>query len=213
MPGWAGSSWYWLRYMSPDAQNGFTEPQAEACWRSVDLYFGGAEHATGHLLYSRFWQKFLKDLGWVGTEEPFERLINQGMILGTSALMHRVEGENRLVSAGLKDAYTTTRLHVDVSLVENGLLDTEALRKWQPDFAQTEFILEDGVFRVEEEVEKMSKRWHNVINPDDVVAEYGADCLRMYEMFLGPLEQHKPWNTQVLSGVQGFLRKLSAELW
>lgn len=208
MPGWAGSSWYWLRYMSPNAQNGFTEPQAEKYWRSVDLYFGGAEHATGHLLYSRFWQKFLKDLGWVGSEEPFERLINQGMILGTSALVHRVEGEDRLVSAGLKDSYTTTRLHVDVSLVENGLLDTEALRKWQPDLAQTEFILEDGVFKVEEEVEKMSKRWHNVINPDDVVAQYSADCLRMYEMFLGPLEQHKPWNTQGLSGVQGFLRKL-----
>lgn len=208
MPGWAGSSWYWLRYMSPSETGHFVASEAENYWQQVDLYMGGAEHATGHLLYARFWQKFLKDLRWVQQEEPFRKLINQGMIQGNSALVYRIEGEDTYVSAGLRDQYKTTALHVDVNLVRNGELDIEKLRTWRGDFKEADFILEEGVYRVGEEVEKMSKRWHNVINPDDVVAEYGADCLRMYEMFLGPLEQHKPWNTQGLSGVQGFLRKL-----
>lgn len=208
MPGWAGSSWYWLRYMSPSKKDGFLEDEAEHYWQNVDLYLGGAEHATGHLLYARFWQKFLKDRSWARSEEPFQKLINQGMIQGMSALVYRVEGTDTYVSEGLKAEYKTTALHVDVSLVQNGELNLEALRRWRSDFQKAEFILEDGVYKVGEEVEKMSKRWHNVINPDDVVEEYGADSLRMYEMFLGPLEQHKPWNTQGLSGVQGFLRKL-----
>lgn len=208
MPGWAGSSWYWLRYMAPSTSNRFVSNDAEDYWQDVDIYFGGAEHATGHLLYARFWQKFLKDRGLAQKEEPFKKLINQGMIQGMSALVYRIEGEDKYVSAGLRNDYKTTSIHVDVSLVENGELDIEKLRSWRSDFANAVFVLEDGVYKVGQEVEKMSKRWHNVINPDDVVKDYGADSLRLYEMFLGPLEQHKPWNTQGISGVQGFLRKL-----
>ncbi len=208
MPGWAGSSWYWLRYMDPQNVEEFVGQEQQAYWKEVDLYLGGAEHATGHLLYARFWQKFLKDIGLAVSEEPFKKMINQGMIQGTSSLIYRIEGRDAYVSHGLKDSYTTTAIHIDVNLVENSVVNIEALKKWRTDFADSEFILENGELRAGEEVEKMSKRWHNVVNPDDVVARYGADALRMYEMFLGPLEQHKPWNTNGLSGVSSFLRKL-----
>jgi len=208
MPGWAGSSWYWLRYMNPGNTERFVGKDCEGYWKDVDLYIGGAEHATGHLLYSRFWQKFLKDMGIVESEEPFKKMINQGMIQGTSALIYRVDGQDTYVSQGLKDSYHTTAIHIDVNLVENSIVNIDGLKEWRSDFVNSEFILENGELKVGEEVEKMSKRWHNVVNPDDVVARYGADALRMYEMFLGPLEQHKPWNTNGLSGVSSFLRKL-----
>ncbi len=207
MPGWAGSSWYWLRYMDPLNTEEFSALKKQDYWQRVDLYIGGAEHATGHLLYSRFWQKVLKDLGLSLVEEPFNKLINQGMIQGISTLIYRVEGENKYVSVGLKEQYSTSPIHIDVSLVENGRVDFDRLRTWRSDFADSEFVLENGELICGEEVEKMSKRWHNVVNPDDVVSKYGADALRMYEMFLGPLEQHKPWNTNGLSGVYGFLKK------
>jgi len=214
MPGWAGSSWYWLRYMDPTHLERFVGPEAEAYWGRVDLYVGGAEHATGHLLYSRFWQNFLFDRGWVGYAEPFVKLVNQGMIGGVSALIHRLEdsaagtGKEHYVSAGLRAGRKTQPIHIDVKLVQQGKVNLEALRQWRPEFAEAEFESEEGGFFATEEIEKMSKRWHNVVNPDDVVAEYGADVLRMFEMFLGPIEQHKPWNTQGLSGVQGFFKKL-----
>lgn len=208
MPGWAGSSWYFLRYMDP---HNLSEPFSEEAvdyWKNVDLYVGGAEHATGHLLYARFWHKFLKDIGRVTTEEPFQKLINQGMILGTSALIHRVNGTQRFVSAGLAKSFDTTRIHIDVSCVDGQLVQLDALRSWRPEFADATFETEpDGTFLCENEVEKMSKRWHNVVNPDDICAEYGADVLRMYEMFLGPIEQSKPWNTAGITGVHGFVKK------
>ncbi|RZL50629.1 MAG: leucine--tRNA ligase, partial [Pedobacter sp.] len=212
MPGWAGSSWYWYRYM--DAQNdcNFASKEAIAYWKDVDLYIGGSEHATGHLLYSRFWNKFLKDLGYVNEEEPFKKLINQGMIQGRSNFVYRVvdeegKGTNTLVSAGLKKDYKTSALHVDVNIVENEILNINKFKAFRPEFANAEFILEGGKYICGVEVEKMSKSKFNVVNPDVLIAQYGADTLRMYEMFLGPLEQSKPWNTNGIEGVFKFLRK------
>jgi leucyl-tRNA synthetase len=212
MPGWAGSSWYWYRYM--DAQNdcNFASKEAIAYWKDVDLYIGGSEHATGHLLYSRFWNKFLKDLGYVNEEEPFKKLINQGMIQGRSNFVYRVvdeegKGTNTLVSAGLRKDYKTSALHVDVNIVENEVLNINKFKEFRPEFANAEFILENGKYICGVEVEKMSKSKFNVVNPDVLIAQYGADTLRMYEMFLGPLEQSKPWNTNGIEGVFKFLRK------
>lgn len=208
MPGWAGSSWYFLRYMDPHDDNVFVKKDLADYWGQVDLYIGGSEHATGHLLYSRFWNMFLKDRGYISQNEPFQKLINQGMILGYSALIFRIDGTNKIVSKNLAKDYTTQRIPVDISMIKgNDELDVEALRNWRPEFNDAEFILEDGKYIVEREVDKMSKRTHNVVNPDDICEEYGADGLRLYEMFLGPLEQSKPWNTQGLSGVYGFLKK------
>ena len=210
MPGWAGSSWYWLRYMDAGNETEFANEEAINYWKNVDLYIGGSEHATGHLLYSRFWNKFLKDKGLVPTEEPFQKLINQGMILGTSAFVYRIEGTNTFVSKGKIGTQKVQPIHVDVSLVNaSSELDTEGFKTWRPDFANAEFILEDsGKYIVGHEVEKMSKSKFNVVNPDDICEEYGADTLRLYEMFLGPLEQAKPWNTAGITGVYGFLKKL-----
>ncbi|WP_373513537.1 leucine--tRNA ligase, partial [Persicitalea sp.] len=214
MPGWAGSSWYWYRYM--DAQNNqeFASPEAIAYWRDVDLYLGGTEHATGHLLYSRFWNKFLKDRGFVPEEEPFKKLINQGMIQGRSSFVYRVKSDDYakpvFVSAGLREQYEVSDLHVDVNIVENDVLDIEKFKSTRPDIAgeNAEFILEDGKYLCGVEVEKMSKSKFNVVNPDDIVERYGADTLRLYEMFLGPLEQAKPWNTNGIDGTYRFIRKL-----
>ncbi|GEC71996.1 leucyl-tRNA synthetase [Flavobacterium flevense] len=209
MPGWAGSSWYWMRYMDAGNENEFSSKDALKYWESVDLYIGGSEHATGHLLYSRFWNKFLKDKGFAPTEEPFKKLINQGMILGTSALVYRISGTNKYVSKNLKNDYETDALHIDVNMVNAAdEIDVERLKRWQPQFENGEFILENGKFIVGREVEKMSKSKYNVVTPDNICAEYGADTLRLYEMFLGPLEQAKPWNTAGISGVFGFLKKL-----
>ena len=209
MPGWAGSSWYFLRYMDPHNDARFASAEALDYWQNVDLYIGGSEHATGHLLYSRFWHKFLHDMGYAPTEEPFKKLINQGMILGTSAFVYRINGTNTFVSAGKKDGYATTALHADVSLVQNGALDMDGFKNWRPEYATAEFITEDdGRYLCGAEVEKMSKSKFNVVNPDDVVENFGADTLRLYEMFLGPLEQSKPWKTEGISGVTGFLKKL-----
>lgn len=209
MPGWAGSSWYLFRYM--DAGNGseFVSEEAQRYWENVDLYIGGSEHATGHLLYSRFWTKFLFDRGWLTVAEPFKKLINQGMILGTSAFVYRLEGENTFVSKNSSGAYNVQPIHVDVSLVNSSdELDIEGFKNWRPEFADAEFITEDGKYLVGREVEKMSKSKYNVVNPDDICEDFGADTLRMYEMFLGPLEQAKPWNTAGITGVHNFLRKL-----
>ncbi|TXF77249.1 leucine--tRNA ligase [Chryseobacterium sp.] len=210
MPGWAGSSWYFLRYMDPTNEEVFTDKNLSDYWGQVDLYIGGSEHATGHLLYSRFWNMFLKDRGYISHDEPFKKLINQGMILGVSAFAYRIEGKNEFVSKNLTEKYTTQKIHIDVSLLKgtSDELDVEKFKNWRSEFANAEFILEDGKYICEREVEKMSKSKYNVVNPDDICEEYGADCLRMYEMFLGPLEQSKPWNTQGLSGVYGFLKKL-----
>ncbi len=209
MPGWAGSSWYFLRYMDPANDEVFTDKNLSDYWGQVDLYIGGSEHATGHLLYSRFWNMFLKDRGFIIQEEPFKKLINQGMILGMSAFVHRINGSNTYVSKNLASEYETQKIHVDVSLLKGtgDELDTEAFKNWRPEFNNAEFILEDGKYITEREVEKMSKSKYNVVNPDEICDEYGADCLRLYEMFLGPLEQSKPWNTQGLTGVYGFLKK------
>lgn len=209
MPGWAGSSWYFLRYMDPHDNQTFCEKSISDYWGQVDLYIGGSEHATGHLLYSRFWNMFLKDRGWISQEEPFKKLINQGMILGMSAYVFRIDGTNTFVSKSLAKDHQTQKIHVDVSLLKGATdeLDTEKFKNWRPEFADAEFVLEDGKYMTEREVEKMSKSKFNVVNPDDICEEYGADCLRLYEMFLGPLEQSKPWNTQGLSGVYGFLKK------
>ena len=209
MPGWAGSSWYFLRYMNPNNEAEFCDKNTSDYWGQVDLYIGGSEHATGHLLYSRFWTMFLKDRGFISHEEPFQKMINQGMILGISAFVYRVDGTNRYVSKALAKDYETQKIHIDISLLK-GTSDELALDKfkaWRPEFKDAEFILEDGKYITEREVEKMSKSKYNVVNPDDICEEYGADCLRLYEMFLGPLEQSKPWNTQGLSGVYGFLKK------
>ncbi len=209
MPGWAGSSWYQFRYMDPHNARELVSQEAQAYWESVDLYIGGTEHATGHLLYSRFWTKFLYDRGYVSADEPFKKLINQGMIQGRSALAYRINGTNQFVTYEQKDAYDTAPLHVDVSLVDDDMLDTEAFKQWRPDLAEATFITNDeGRFRCGIEVEKMLKRLYNVVNPDDIIEKYGADTLRLYEMFLGPLEQSKPWNTNGIDGVSKFLRKL-----
>ncbi|WP_277111067.1 leucine--tRNA ligase [Chryseobacterium taklimakanense] len=207
MPGWAGSSWYFLRYMDPKNDDVFTDKKLSDYWGQVDLYIGGSEHATGHLLYSRFWNMFLKDRGYISQNEPFKKLINQGMILGMSAFVFRIAGTNTYVSKNLAHEHQTQKIHVDVSLLKGDELDTEAFKNWRPEFNDADFILEDGKYITEREVEKMSKSKYNVVNPDDICEEYGADCLRLYEMFLGPLEQSKPWNTQGLSGVYGFLKK------
>jgi leucyl-tRNA synthetase len=211
MPGWAGSSWYWYRYM--DAQNGaeFASKEAVNYWKAVDLYIGGSEHATGHLLYSRFWNKFLKDLGYVAEEEFAKKLINQGMIQGRSNFVYRLKNSDQVtfVSHGLKDQYDVAALHVDVNIVENDVLDVEEFKRSRNDVpADAQFILEDGKYVCGWEVEKMSKSKFNVVNPDDLIAKYGADTLRVYEMFLGPLEQFKPWNTNSISGSHNFLRKV-----
>lgn len=213
MPGWAGSSWYWFRYMDPQNAESFASKEAVDYWKAVDLYIGGSEHATGHLLYSRFWNKFLKDLGFHNEEEPFKKLINQGMIQGRSNIVYRVldeegRGTNKFVSFGLRDQYNTIPLHVDVNIVHNDVLDTEKFKSFRPDFADAEFVLEDGKYICGTEVEKMSKSKFNVVNPDDIIANFGADTLRLYEMFLGPLEQAKPWNTNGIEGVYKFLRKV-----
>ena len=207
MPGFAGSSAYYLRYMDPHNDKALVSHEADAYWRNVDLYLGGAEHATGHLIYSRFWNMFLYDLGVVCEPEPFKKLINQGMIQGRSNFVYRIVGTNTYVSAGLKSQYETTEIHVDVNIVKNDILDTEAFRKWMPDYADAEFILEDGKYICGWAVEKMSKSMFNVVNPDDIIEQFGADTLRLYEMFLGPLEAHKPWDTQGIDGVYKFLRK------
>ena len=208
MPGWAGSSWYFLRYMDANNDGEFVSKEAQSYWKNVDLYIGGSEHATGHLLYSRFWMKFLFDMGLVSEQEPFKKMINQGMILGRSNFAYRVKDTNTFVSYGLKDQHETTAIHVDVNLVENDVLDVAAFKAWRSDFTNAEFILEDGAYKCGAEVEKMSKSKYNVVSPDLIVEKYGADTLRMYEMFLGPLEQFKPWNTNGISGVNNFLRKL-----
>ncbi len=213
MPGWAGSSWYWFRYMDPTNKEAFASKEAVGYWKAVDLYIGGSEHATGHLLYSRFWNKVLKDLGYHNEEEPFKKLINQGMIQGRSNFVYRVldeegKGTNVFVSHGLKDKYNTIPLHVDVNIVYNDILDTEKFKAFRPDFADAEFVLENGKYICGTEVEKMSKSKFNVVNPDDIIETYGADTLRLYEMFLGPLEQSKPWNTNGIEGVYKFLRKV-----
>ncbi|QRQ62698.1 leucine--tRNA ligase [Sphingobacterium multivorum] len=213
MPGWAGSSWYWFRYMDPKNEGNFASKEAVDYWKAVDLYIGGSEHATGHLLYSRFWNKFLKDLGYQNEEEPFRKLINQGMIQGRSNFVYRVldeegRGTNRFVSYGLRNEYKTIPLHVDVNIVYNDQLDLEKFKAFRPDFANAEFVLENGKYICGSEVEKMSKSKFNVVNPDDIIESYGADTLRLYEMFLGPLEQAKPWNTNGIEGVYKFLRKV-----
>lgn len=207
MPGWAGSSWYWFRYMDPKNDKEFVSKEAESYWREVDLYIGGSEHATGHLLYSRFWCKALKDLGYVNAEEPFKKLINQGHIQGVSKLAYRINGTNKFASHGLRKEYQVTPLHVDINFVEGDVLDIERFKNWRDDFKHAEFILEDGKYICGSEVEKMSKSKYNVVNPDDIVANYGADTLRLYEMFLGPLEMSKPWNTHGIDGVLKFLRR------
>lgn len=208
MPGWAGSSWYWYRYMDAHNENAFIDKDVQEYWENVDLYIGGSEHATGHLLYSRFWNKILFDLGHVNQEEPFKKLINQGMIQGRSNFVYRLKGENKFVSKGLTKDYDVAEMHVDVNIVRNDELDLEAFKSWRPDLADAKFILEDGKYICGWEVEKMSKSKYNVVNPDDIIERYGADTLRLYEMFLGPLEQFKPWNTNGIDGVKKFLGKL-----
>jgi len=208
MPGFAGSSAYYLRYMDPHNDKALVGKEANEYWRNVDLYVGGAEHATGHLIYSRFWNKFLYDLGLVVEPEPFRKLVNQGMIQGRSNYVYRIKDTNTFVSHGLRKDYDTTPILVDINLVSNDVLDTERFRQWRPDFADAEFILEDGKYICGYAVEKMSKSRFNVVNPDDIVERYGADTLRLYEMFLGPVEQSKPWDTNGIDGVNRFLRKL-----
>ena len=207
MPGFAGSSAYYLRYMDPHNDKALVSKQADEYWRSVDLYVGGIEHATGHLMYSRFWNMFLYDLGYVCEKEPFKKLVNQGMIQGRSNFVYRIVGTNKFVSLGLRSQYQTQEIHVDVNIVRNDQLDLEAFRRWRPEFADAEFILEDGKYICGWAIEKMSKSMYNVVNPDNIVENYGADTLRMYEMVLGPIEQSKPWDTNGIDGVHKFLRK------
>ena len=207
MPGFAGSSAYYLRYMDPHNDNALVDKDVDAYWRDVDLYIGGTEHATGHLIYSRFWNKFLYDLGYVCEDEPFKKLVNQGMIQGRSNFVYRIVGTNTFVSLGLKDKYETTEIHVDVNIVYNDRLDLEAFKAWRPEYADAEFILENGEYVCGWAIEKMSKSMFNVVNPDLVCDTYGADTLRLYEMFLGPLEQSKPWDTKGIDGVNRFLKK------
>lgn len=208
MPGFAGSSWYFLRYMDPFNTNQFASHEALKYWKDVDLYVGGTEHAVGHLLYSRFWNKVLFDYNLVPANEPFKKLVNQGMIQGRSNFVYRITGTNTYVSYNLKEAYSVTPLHVDVNIVHNDILDIDAFKAWMPEFANAEFELEDGQYVCGVEIEKMSKSKHNVVNPDQIVADFGADTLRLYEMFLGPVEQSKPWNTNGIEGTHRFLRKL-----
>lgn len=208
MPGFAGSSAYYLRYMDPHNDQALVDKDIDAYWRNVDLYIGGTEHATGHLIYSRFWNKFLYDLGLVCEEEPFKKLINQGMIQGRSNFVYRINGSNTFVSLNLKDAYEVTPIHVDVNIVSNDVLDIPAFKRWRPEYEDAEFILEEGKYICGWAIEKMSKSMFNVVNPDMIVERYGADTLRLYEMFLGPLEQSKPWDTNGIDGVHRFLKKL-----
>ena len=207
MPGFAGSSAYYLRYMDPKNDKELVSKEADEYWQNVDLYVGGAEHGTGHLIYTRFWNKFLFDLGVSCKDEPFQKLINQGMIQGRSNFVYRVVGTNKFVSINLRKDYETTPIHVDVNIVHNDVLDIEAFKNWMPDFKDAEFILENGQYICGWEVEKMSKSKYNVQNPDDLVEKYGADTLRMYEMFLGPVEMAKPWDTNGIEGVSRFIRK------
>lgn len=207
MPGFAGSSAYYLQYMDPYNPKELVSKEKDEYWRNVDLYIGGTEHATGHLIYSRFWDKFLYDIEVSCEEEPFKKLINQGMIQGRSSLVYRINGTNKFVSVNLKDQYETTEIHVDVNIVSNDILDIDAFRAWRPEYADAKFIFEDGKYICGWTIEKMGKRYHNVVNPDDVAEKYGADTLRMYEMFLGPLEQSKPWDMNGIDGVHRFLRK------
>ena len=213
MPGFAGSSAYYLRYMDPKNDKALVSKEADEYWRNVDLYVGGSEHATGHLIYSRFWNKFLFDLGISCVEEPFQKLINQGMIQGRSNFVYRIKDTNTFVSLGLKDNYDTTPIHVDVNIVKNDILDIEAFKAWRPEYATAEFVLEDGKYVCGWAVEKMSKSMYNVVNPDLIVENYGADTLRLYEMFLGPVEQSKPWDTNGIDGSHRFLRKFWALFW
>jgi leucine--tRNA ligase len=213
MPGFAGSSAYYLRYMDPRNEQALVGKEANEYWRHVDLYIGGTEHATGHLIYSRFWNKFLFDLGTVCEDEPFRRLVNQGMIQGRSNFVYRIKNTNTFVSFGLKEQYDVQPIHVDVNIVSNDKLDLEAFKAWQPDFHNAEFILEDGQYVCGWAIEKMSKSMHNVVNPDTIIERYGADTLRFYEMFLGPLEQSKPWDTNGIDGVHRFLKKLWNLYW
>ena len=220
MPGYAGSSWYFLRYMDPHNENAFVSKEAQDYWKDVDLYIGGAEHAVGHLLYSRFWHKFFFDMGWVNTHEPYRKLVNQGMIQGRSSFVYKVKGEHKFVSFNLKDQYVTDPIHTDVYIVDNDKLDIEKFRVMYPDYKDAVFILEDengnpvlegegkGLYICGWEIEKMSKSKYNVVNPDDIIDEYGADTFRMYEMFLGPIEQSKPWNTNGIDGVYKFVKRL-----
>ena len=208
MPGYAGSSWYFLRYMDPNNADEFCSRKASDYWGQVDLYIGGTEHAVGHLLYSRMWTKAMFDLGYIGHDEPYKKLVNQGMIQGSSRFVYRIHGANKFVSFGLKDQYSTDAIHVDVNIVDGVELDIEEFKKWRAEYETAEFILEDGKYICGTEVEKMSKRLYNTVNPDDVVNKYGADTFRMYEMFLGPVEQSKPWETKGIEGVHRFLKKL-----
>ena len=210
MPGFAGSSAYYPRYMDPHNDKALVSREADNYWKCVDLYLGGSEHATGHLIYSRFWNKFLKDLGVSEVEEPFSKLINQGMIQGRSNFVYRIKDTNKFVSFGLKDQYDTTPIHVDVNIVSADVLDVEAFKNWRPEYNNAEFILENGKYICGWAVEKMSKSMFNVVNPDDIIEKYGADTLRMYEMFLGPLEQSKPWDTNGIDGCHRFIRKMWA---
>ena len=213
MPGFAGSSAYYLRYMDPRNEKALVSREADEYWRSVDLYIGGSEHATGHLIYSRFWNKFLYDYGEVVDDEPFHKLINQGMIQGRTSFVYRIKDTNTFVSAGLKEQYDTTPIRVDINMVSNDVLDLDAFRAWRPEFADAEFVLEDGRYICGHAVEKMSKSMHNVVNPDDMVDRYGADTLRLYEMFLGPLEASKPWDTNGIDGVFRFIKKFWGLYW
>lgn len=208
MPGFAGSSGYYFRYMDPLNENEYFSKEAVNYWQNVDLYIGGTEHATGHLIYARFWCKFLHDIGLSPVEEPFQKLVNQGMIQGRSSFVYRIIGTNTFVSKGLKDTYQTQQFHVDVNLVKNDVLDIDAFRNWRQEFEDAEFILEQGKYICGWAIEKMSKSLYNVVNPDDIIDKYGADTLRMYEMFLGPLEQSKPWDTNGIEGVHRFLKKV-----
>ncbi len=209
MPGWAGSSWYFLRYMDPKNEAEFVSKEKADYWKQVDLYIGGSEHATGHLLYARFWTKFLFDQGYISFEEPFAKMINQGMILGRSSFVYRVKNSNKFVTNSLKDKYEVAALHADISMVDNDKLDIKGFKAWRSEFANADFICEeDGSYICGYEVEKMSKSKFNVQTPDELVEKFGADTLRMYEMFLGPLEQSKPWDTKGINGVHNFLRKL-----
>jgi leucyl-tRNA synthetase len=208
MPGFAGSSAYHFRYMDPNNDHALVSQEAIDYWKEVDLYIGGAEHATGHLIYVRFWNMFLYDLGICPQEEPFKKLINQGMIQGRSNFVYRIKNANTFVSYNIRNEYETDPIHVDINIVDNDVLDVEAFRKWRPEFSAAEFILEDGKYICGYEIEKMSKSMYNVQNPDDLVERYGADTLRLYEMFLGPLEQSKPWDTKGIEGTARFIKKL-----
>ena len=213
MPGFAGSSAYYLRYMDPHDDKALVSKEADEYWRCVDLYVGGTEHATGHLIYSRFWNKFLHDYGYSCVEEPFQKLVNQGMIQGRSNFVYRINDTNTFVSFGLKDKYEVTPIHVDVNIVQNDILDTEAFKKWRPEYENAEFVLENGKYVCGWAIEKMSKTKYNVVNPDTIVEKFGADTLRLYEMFLGPISQSKPWDSNGIDGCYRFLRKLWALYW